>query len=440
MTQQDGRAELLTSFVERCPPVELPSAWDFLEADPDVRCLPEDTRQITDELESEYGRELLESANLIVPAESGYQLNPIFTSVDKILWLARDADCNAFEIVTSLGTLRNDFPFFVAFYDLSTCDRIRDGNYFFLTPTMEDVVILRALGLPAAPATRLDRMGRISLGHLLYMTGGRGNDQIPRTVIASPALEKRRLSRLGPKDDTEPVFWAALSCYSLWTGERIVHEKIKDVAEYIDSAKRSLGISFQSLLAWMPSQEEQNKLMFLRQMRSADILRQHFCKSKEFFPVEHILRLGGSRVSGQSLTKALSELVVARDDVVRSGYGTGEKNPRDARERLELAEKDYSSLVDEILLDPLMKSALEVNDPRSRVLKIQLAHVVQRFHQKLPEMDLNASGNDISSGGDKGLVPPEKLKQFEIFTNSIVKLIREDGRLQKSLGIWPRNG
>jgi hypothetical protein len=184
---------------ELCPAYGLPRPWAAIRADADVRACPEDPSAMLAHLASHFDAEDLisagvaERAGMGAPNEGALVPAPPLTPGAPLIFLRYSPNQAPIEILTAAGGLSGwHLPVIASLDDHHTIAAIEmrrtieiqtglgAGDPFLLAAcTIEDVVVLRALGLPATLAIGMDTINRNRLRQLMDRYGWRERSSCP---------------------------------------------------------------------------------------------------------------------------------------------------------------------------------------------------------------------------------------------------------------------
>jgi hypothetical protein len=291
---------------------------------------------------------------------------------------------------------------------------------------MEDLVIYRAFGLAASPLTDLDRLNERELGHLLYLLNGTESKKLRCNRIAFEPLEIDPLGRLGPGNCGYSEFNARIACFDLSSGKRIRDVKMKQVARHLSRVERYLDVNIGEISAWIPSTEDIAAMAFHRHLQSADLVRNQLLSTEGEFEFEVILRPEAIRRQEKTILSTFTQLIEAMRDAQNHPPGSSHRD-----DQLKRATDEYLAQVERTLVAPLMEDTDKSKDVRIRALRAQLGHIVRMFHQGMPSVYQALSLVGRRLGTEQQLVPPDLLKQFQVFSDITCKLIREEINILK---------
>ncbi|MEK6253237.1 MAG: hypothetical protein N2B05_00935, partial [Gemmatimonadales bacterium] len=166
------RAQIYRRLLEACPEGPSPAGWELLPPDPDLRAGPANPAEILPALVGEFTTEDLQQAGVVTCAGGTPVIHPRLTEGGAALLVVRNAQQVPLNIITPGGCLRAEIPLLQAWLDERTRQGARRaGSRLFGVVSMDDVAVLRRLGLGAAPITDLDILSPAGLRRLGAMVG-----------------------------------------------------------------------------------------------------------------------------------------------------------------------------------------------------------------------------------------------------------------------------
>jgi hypothetical protein len=196
--------DCLRTCLSLCQPVQLPPPWDFLRAQGNPRRGPANPDEAPAALLKRHAVEALSSCGLVRPGADGTTaLNPALRTAGVELIAVTDAENEQLvDIVTANGCLPSDErPLFAMRDDGFNRSIPQEDGLYLLTATLGDAVVLRSLGLPAAPILGLEDLRGEEFGRLaerLTLTveeetrecfNGSANSKPRLTIVSGSPLE-----------------------------------------------------------------------------------------------------------------------------------------------------------------------------------------------------------------------------------------------------------
>ncbi len=150
----------------------------------------------------------------------------------------------------------------------------------FATFSMADTVLLRSLGVAAAPAAHLHALDLMHLQRLLMLVGGVSNGDVSKQAVQLPHDEEntRRGSRTGRPDEESAKFSLILVAASISAMTAAIPATLHDVARHLADAERHLGFAtWQRIRVWHPTPTEpRGSCEFSARFCATEVLRQYF--------------------------------------------------------------------------------------------------------------------------------------------------------------------
>src|SRR3989304_4340391 len=200
-------APIYTRLAELGEPYALPADWSWVGVDPDCgqrawvgrdpdgRQLPEAVAFRA--LEKEFPAEDLLTSGVARQADGKLALSPdLMADEPGFIVLHNDAG-DAFDVATAGGCLYGGAPALRMHLDRATKQALQAPDcpwmydLMFGCFSMADTVLLRSLGLAAAPAAMLDSLTLAGLQRLLWLVGGRAAKDIEKVQVGPRGDEPR---------------------------------------------------------------------------------------------------------------------------------------------------------------------------------------------------------------------------------------------------------
>jgi hypothetical protein len=173
-TQASVNDRIYKTLIDNClPPSDGWFARQIATTTRSASAAPADLLRL---LRSKFSDAQLREANVIVARSDGasdVQLHPYFCTAG--IWIplvVGNKVPTVFDIIGSDGALGCPGQAFIrAVYDRANSCALDDSDTFFITSSIEDMALLRAVGLAASTATGLDRLRRGNLGQFRKIIG-----------------------------------------------------------------------------------------------------------------------------------------------------------------------------------------------------------------------------------------------------------------------------
>lgn len=416
-----------------CPPARLPEAWQFVAPHPDARMLEETPPCLIARLRQDYSEQELLDAGVLLRQQDRLRLHPHLVTDDHYVTTVRNPFGRVCSLLTSKGGLGRLPPLFCVAEDESIRGGLRDTDEcLYATGSMADYVLLRSLGLPAAPAKGLERLSRRGLEHLLCLVGGWADPPISPRRLQTGEIDVNLSGRVGNPGSGE--FSLVLLGYDLASGRPVVPAQVRAVARHLAAAEKSLGICWDGLYVWWPTDEELQSLDYRRRLKDAALVREFFRDPESLFPVSEFGRPDALPAREKPFAAVFDELVAAIRDC---HYGRLQLSDERLQQRL----TEYHRWVDDMTFAPLVNFAIDCGDPRVRALRMQQAHLTRILQRLMPEV---CAAMTDDTGMVKGGVRPDSMFQaIEPYLDALIRLVKADTSVRdkksiKSRPWWPR--
>jgi len=420
-------------FLAECPPATLPDAWQFVEVHPDAHRLPANPQCAIARLREQFSDDELLGSRVAVRRRDELVLHPKLITRERYVIMVRDQHAQPCSLLTSAGDLHGSVPLFALGQDETVRNALGASDpYLYVPASMEDVVLLRSLGLAAAPATDLERLNKCGLQHLLYLVDGFSDGPISKKRLRTAKYEINHSGRVGAE---RAEFCVVLVGCELGNGRPVIPEEIYTAARYLARAEQSLDITWDGVYVWWPSEEELEKLDYRRQLGDVALVKDFFREPQPLFGVSDFANPAMLPEREKSFVDVFDELVET-EKKARTEY-----NSVDLLEHLQRIRSDYCQRIDDQLFEPLIETAIETKDLRIRALRMQLAHLTRIFHQAMPRVCATLDESVVVAGA---VVLPEKAcNQIQTLINETIQLINAETRIHKkesgsSAPWWPR--
>jgi hypothetical protein len=350
----------------------LPPPWDGLRPDADARGPVPDPGPTLAALRERTPDPALVGAGLLLPGPGGEaRLAPELVNPAGALIFLRDGQPRPFAVLTARGCLpRGHCPLTAALRDGWTAARAAEWGALFASPHVREVVLLRALGLPAT----------LAAGSAAY------------TAADFAALDARFAPpAVGPGAGPGPpvlvfVDWS-VRAVSAARPPALTHALAR-----LAAARQHLRLGFAGVTVWRPAPADLEALRFwldLGDLAGArDLLRASADTLADFAAP------AGPPPAPPPYPAALAELLAARaGDDPAAGVAA--------------ARAAYEAAVDRDLVSPLVAAAIADADPLARQVGVHLAAVAGPLHAAAPEV--RSALTAALAGGQGGL------KALELF-------------------------
>lgn len=350
-------------------------------------------------------------------------INPVLDGPSsQILPLRVLPESNPFDLITAEGTLSRQLPACAMLHDHLTQKGIQKAGMLCLTFSLPDLIVFRAVGLPAVLATGLaNSSGKIlkefagSLG--LDVRGGLPGACREPTAMSSPISQFSENPANGEPDSSACPPATAGPLYSHcvrpqlflvdWTPANVSHRRPDEfdaVLRKLANVSDYLGFSLDDAFVWRPAAQELRQIAYCVSNGSRKDVRRALLAS-----LRHSAKLVAQSTDTpkpqQTLLEARARL---RKALLRAGGNSDE-----VRRRL----REYQRAIHETFVAPLMESAVEEPDLQKRSQLAALASINQMLHTEV-EFYLAIQAKAVTHKGlrsdshDSGL--RDLLKMFDI--------------------------
>lgn len=340
------REAILNDFLSYCEPGPVRGRWSISDAMIDVWRCPKSVDTALQALASKYGRTSLVRAGLILDSpKQKLELSGAFPyPASLILALRRSENGAPFDLLADNGSVSGRLPLYSACRDYRIAADLAQHGFVLLTFSLSDLVAMRAVGLPAAPAN--------GLGHFTAKTARQFRKlfestlKIPESGLKRPVL----------------VGWSP----SNWSLDRPsgLDEVIANLQATADSVAPQ---SFDEMYLWRPDND---------QMRSiADCLGTGTASAAVHAIVESLnnsaVSLSPERAKTASCPALLDSSLELQQELARQD-GT----PKTRKRKL----RAHRRAVQNELVTPLLKQAADESDPIQR----NRLHAIAALAQVIP--------------------------------------------------------
>ncbi len=336
--------QLYTDILAHCKKIPPPKPWSRFAGDEKVWRMPPSERSMLDALREKYSSNSLRRSGIAVRINRVLDVNPVLINVPAaILPLRKTADDPPFDFVTEKGTARGYLPIRSAVFDHRVSEGIAECGYLFLTSEIQNLICLRLLGMPVAPALGLDQFSDQSLQDFRCALGlcEKKPPKVPHQLILV---------------DWDPLKFSARR-----------NESIDQIIQNFVASRFCLGIQLRDVLVWRPTLTEVRAIAdTVRIGRSQDVVQaiqgslEQSCTPLAPDPVE-----SDSQASMLQCGRRLNEVLVRPDST------------RDLRRRRVRA---YRDAIEERIVKPLLLRAADVQDCNERNRLIGLAELCRSLY------------------------------------------------------------
>jgi hypothetical protein len=432
-------AAVYQAVFDLCPPLpRWPPPWDLLSPDADCRGSINNPDQWLDHLRSRFDEDALHDADVIWHASGNAMLNSAFCNpVGCIIALRASATAEPYALLTAYGLVAPraaeaaDLPVLASLEDARTAERIADTGALFATSRIRDVVLLRAIGLPATLSRLVYRARRNDLV-ALDTRFGEESDPGEATALSEHAAAIQDGTAAGDQaspgaDSPEPVASVApplpskpllvLIDWALEQRRSTPSMLMTRPAGHLARARRVLGLPLSGVYGWRASSAELERLEFALALRDAELLRELF--RPDFVGLDDFEMLAEPCGTEHPLGEKSRGFLAAHAELV--GELTRAHGEAGSFQRIREALRRYDVAVDRWLADPVRVWALAHDEPVVRCHAAHLAELLRLVHQMAARIyELQSS---TSEGAGPSAEFSRALKDFLCVSRQTTSLI-----------------
>ena len=396
-------APIYEQLLTHCSPCCFPPPWDFLSTPEHCRGPVADPAAALGDLRARCDDETLQAAKVLsTSAEEGLHLSPRFTGPGALLIPLRGPRDGTLQgLLTARGCLPT-YPFAIEQVqkDHWTCEALLVTGVLFATPNIQEVALLRALGLPATLSLDLHRL---PLSGLHRLNDSFADNPPPRSGALLPSLAL--------------VGWSPLSLAAQPPPE------LMRAVTHLTQAREHLKMELAGVGAWRLGAADLENLRFRVKLRNARLIQQllrHSADTLEdvatLLPPREVVTPSPEE-TGRAFAAAQADLLAQLADP--SPWDALSDGARRAREA-------YEKLVQHKLIEPLRIWALASRDAVLRNVGIQLTEVCQLLHGMSPLLlTLQARQLQSALAGASEPLPTQMFAQYLALIGRLGNLIRD---------------
>jgi hypothetical protein len=409
-------------YLSLCRPFTLAPPWDLLPAHPGALRGPADSAAALAILLERHGRQTMVDNGLArVGNDGSLTICPLLESPDVPLVVLRDPNGQGVtEIMTSAGSVfGRRRPFMAALHDAHTRKALdAHGHNLLLTGDLADTILLRSLGMAAAPISGLENLDQECLESLRTLFGvpcslssreaNEREDAEDEAAARSPAPMEQRvctsdqtapaIPESEPQGADEPIKLVVVN----WSPQELsldAPENLRAAIQHLEDLKQHRRLDLKEIDVWKPRVESLESIRFGLERREATWVRDALLDSLDA-DYSWLDQLGSLCIApAESL-----DLATAAEKVFEALGGRDEVASQRARQE---AEACYRRLASEELVKPLLLEAQAACDPMDRIQMTQLAELTRVFLAKWPSaMAAMLSGTSDSHEPGRGRDSP----------------------------------
>ena len=428
--------QLYADILQHCQPMRPPRPWGNFVKDVDAWAPPQDGKSTIAALREKYSTKDLIRSGVASPDENkGLSLGRIFCGPSDIRILALRAipQCNPFDLLSDEGTASGQLPVYAAVHDHLVEKGINKRGFLCVTFSMQDLISLRAVGMPAALASGLEQITRKSLAEFRSIFEPAGQSHLPHANHAPAAQppSPAALAQQEGSDETQAsgssdpskamTQWQHAPIDQLqlilvgWMPSQLSRHRPGDLDRVIRSIENTgncLGVDLNETFLWRPT--------------AAEIRRINLCLIKGN-------RKDVAKAILDSLDQSAKPLTPSRSDKGSSGdflesrarFREALLRPGSSQDYLQRRLREYQEAVDSTFVKPVFDRAIGESDPDERCRLGGLAAVNRLLHPSVElysaklEREITRSG---LRGNGEALKIGELMKMFDV----LYRLTKED--------------
>lgn len=327
-----------------------------------------------DALREKHPRRSLVRSGIAVRIDRRLHLNPVLLNVPgTIVPLRKTPDGPPFDFITEQGTTRGRLSMRSAVLDHHVSNAIAECGYLFLAFGIQDLIRLRLIGMPVAPALGLEEFHDQSM-HDFRCALGLGEKKPPKSPHQLILVD-----------------W----CPEKFSARR--NEFVDQVIQNFTANRSCLGIALQNILVWRPTSTDVRAIAgCLRIGQLQDVVQviqgslEQNCTPLASDPAE-----SNSQVSMLECERRLNDVLL---------------RPDSSRARRRRCIRAYRQAVEEQIVKPLLSRAADVQDLNEKNRLMGLAELCRslypvtathraRFERELVERGLSGDGEALDFRG-----------------------------------------
>jgi hypothetical protein len=395
-------------FFDACPGFELRPPWDFLVPDTQCRSTPPQATDVASQLRARFDDGTLIAAELLQRSRTGeLALNRALRNPSGAIITYRATDAvRPFAMLTARGlqtgqpgSIASTLPVLAALHDHQTRTHLPSTGALFAAWHMQDVVILRSLGLPCTLARGLSA---VSLEGLSMLDAAFGEDE-PFDVgpepdeadeaqalttnpdpanapLSSGEQTPERASAVPTDAGARPLL--ILMGWSLARAAPVPAAVIARTATHLARARRFLGLTLSGLWLWRPSRTDLGNLDFRLACRAPALLAEAL--HPELLRLEDLEVVVNAQEWSASAPTPTVDFAQAQANLM-AVLAPGPTGPC-RFEQVRAALSAYEAAVERDLSQPLLAWAAKHSNPLIRAAGGQLVHACALLHRMAPRI------------------------------------------------------
>ncbi len=431
--------EIFDGFVKQCEPPQ--KRWKgFLPHGSNVLQCLRSPDKVVDELLASFTIDELVSSGLTRRYDTERcQLIPELVAGQLFIALRDETTAAPYDLLTAEGCLSGELPALAVLRDAETRTMLAEWDLeLFAAETIDDVLVLRACGLPATlasgfEAAPLDDVGRLAV---FGLTRGPRHRQL---VLAQQAEEEHDATQPNCSEVDTAMMGGTVRCSAremdnttaeveanlmlvAWNPSQLTCATAtaqKRVVDHFLQLNRHLNLDVGNLTWWQPKPADVATLEFIAARRSAAMFRE-VMQDVAFERGESIVNIGKPAPQRPGPPRDLAEAMAAVEGNNQPGHHHLVSLDRSTKTRAE-----FFRLLDRDLLAPLRKQAMATGDPVERLLLLTLADLGQVFHSQSLKIreQRDPSQSSGTHAGDQ--MPVKELLAIANSMNSTIKEMKQ---------------
>jgi hypothetical protein len=397
-----------------CPPYPLPGPWAALKGDPAVRAAPPDLGTWLDQMSKKFAAADLVATGVAEAASNGgLKLSARLEGAGKpLVFLYPGFGDGPSAVLAAQGMLdRRRFPVTAAFSDVATRRAVTSADQLLIAFSMDDVAVLRAMGLPATFAWGMDRLSPTAMFRLCESCSWESSSPWLFPPSGPPPRPGEPCMSDSPDHRSAPEsLKLTFVGWSIAEMRRLEPTQLKPVIAHLGEIEEHLDLKNMGIGVWSPSPRSLERLRFhLR-------IRVHERTTREIL----------QDIDENSVEPTSGELPVPPPPV---DFRAARERYRDAlreykrrscnSEQLRRARETFHERLEQEVLLPILSPS---GSPGVRNLQAALMWVSGLAHRLMPLMEAELSEERARTLGDE---PLPHLKELQVFVGMITTLTKQ---------------
>lgn len=411
----------------------------FLEGDPEVYELATDPAPFLKSLEDDFAAEdLLQSGLARQTSEGSLHLTDALHRGQPFLVLREAEGGLPYEFLTPTGCLApKSLPVFEILKDAWTRQRLAEGEEgdLFVAFDFEDVLLLRACGLPATLAHGLENLPLEDLGRFheafgvfsFYAEGLTAKNHDPdeqNDPSGSHPADPFRPRPESSSSSSQSIDYPDAQLVILgWTPSKLseaMPRQLKTLADSFHELSEHLGLDLCELGLWTVSEKNLQRLQFIARRENAEFFQEALREATEPI-VAGFVKFGEPEPEPAGPPTDYPEALSRLRETTLTKRSTGIPGPSPRQE----AWNAVHTLLNQQIVQPLRQEAMATGDPLERTLLLGAAEVSQLFHLESVAMTEALRRRLAGRGTREGdPFPQEQFKNLMELSEKFLKLTK----------------